>query len=89
MTDRNPFDELSRRLTSLLPMAEQLGEDLRVRMHDTLKRGFEEMDLVTRDEFDAQVRAVETAEARISELEQTIARMEKMLDEPPTGDTKS
>ena len=44
-----------------------------------LKNGLKELDMLTRDEFDNQARALDRAQQRVTELEKLIANLELRL----------
>lgn len=77
MFDIRALDELTRRLSALLPSdVGAAREDLEKNLKSVLQTGLRKLDLVTREEFEVQ-RAVllrtreklEALEARLSELE--------------------
>ena len=81
MIDIRSIDELARRLADLVPPGmQEAGDGLRDNFRDALRAGLRKLDLVTREEFDVQ-RAVlartreqvEELEARVAELEQSLA----------------
>ena len=81
MLDKSFLDELSKRLSSLLPMAEEVREEVRTKIEQQLKKSFAALDLLSREEFDAQRNALKRAEQRIQELEATLAELGTRLDE--------
>lgn len=81
MFDKSFLDDLSARLSSLLPMADEVREDLRTKIEQQLKKSFAALDLLSREEFDAQSNALKRAEARIQDLESTLAELSSRLDE--------
>lgn len=81
MFDKSFLEDLSKRLSSLLPMAEEVREDLRTKIEQQLKKSFASLDLLSREEFDAQSNALKRAEARIQELETTLVELSARLDE--------
>jgi len=74
------IDDVARRLADLVPPdARAARDDLVANFRDVLRSGLRRLDLVTREEFDAQRgvllrtrETVETLEARISELEERL-----------------
>ena len=80
MLDKSFLDELSKRLSSLLPMAEEVREEVRTKIEQQLKKSFAALDLLSREEFDAQRNALKRAEQRIQELEATLAELGTRLD---------
>ena len=81
MLDNNAFEELSRRLSALLPAANGVREEIRTKMEQTLKKGFAELNLMTQDDFEAQAAALQRALQRIEELENQIKALETRLDQ--------
>jgi len=85
MLDNNAFQELSRRLSALLPAAEGVREELRTKIEQTLKKGFAEMNLMTQEDFQAQAVSLQRAQQRIDELEGEIRKLEERLDSIDSG----
>ncbi|MEX0963719.1 MAG: accessory factor UbiK family protein [Pseudohongiellaceae bacterium] len=82
------LEDLSSRLAKVLPLAEELRDDARTRIEQLLKNSFAGLDLLSREEFDAQRQALQRAEHRIEELEQTLTTLgEKLqqLEQPSAG----
>jgi len=73
------LDELSARLAGLMPAANELRQETRTKVEQTLRNGLKELDLLTREEFDAQVRALDRAQERVTELETLITNLELRL----------
>ena len=81
MIDPKLFSELSARLSSLVPMAEELRAELRTKIEQLLKSSFKELGLLSREEFEVKSKSLERAEARISELEKVIEALEARVHE--------
>ena len=77
--DKRMLDELSARLAGLMPAANDLRRETRSKVEQTLKHGLKELDILTRDEFDTQSRALDRAQQRVTELEKLIADLESRL----------
>ena len=77
--DKRLLDELSAHLASLMPAANELRHETRSKVEKTLKRGLKELNILTRDEFDTQARALDRARQRVAELEKLIADLESRL----------
>ena len=80
MINASTIDEVARRLAELVPPdARAARDDLVANFRDALRGGLRKLDLVTREEFDAQrgvlLRTRETVEA----LESRIAELEEKL----------
>ncbi len=80
MIDKQFFEDLSQQISRLLPQAGAVGEDVRKAVNSALQKGFERLDLVTREDFDGQRRALARAEERIAYLETEMSRLEQMID---------
>lgn len=81
MLDNNFLRELSRRLSAILPKAGKLGGELRTKIEQQLKQSFAELDILSREEFDAQAKALKRAEQRIQELESLVLELDSKLTE--------
>ena len=79
MKKNDLLDEISQRMASLLPMAEELGTDAKSKLSQTLKRALADMDILSREEFDAQADALRRAEQRIDDLEASLVRLEEAM----------
>ena len=77
--DKRLLDELSARLAGLMPAANELRQETRAKLEQSLKHGLRELDVLTREEFDAQARALDRAQQRVNELETLIANLESRL----------
>lgn len=75
------LDDLMEQIGVILPQATALGSEARAQLQSTLQQIFSRMDLITRDEFAAQQRALERAEQKIGELESIVAALEARLAE--------
>ncbi|NIM69307.1 MAG: accessory factor UbiK family protein [Xanthomonadales bacterium] len=77
MLDLGKIDELVKKLTEALPPgAAQLQEDLEVQFRAILKKAFERMELVTREEFDIQKAVLERAQVKLAALERQLQELE-------------
>ena len=80
MLDNSFLKDLSDRLVTLLPAVESLRDDVRNQIEQTLKKAFASLDLLTREEFDAQVQSLERSKQRIEALENLVTELEEKLD---------
>ncbi len=55
MKKNDLLDEISQRMASLLPTAEELGGDAKTKLNMALKRALADMDILSREEFDAKM----------------------------------
>ena len=74
-------EDLSARLSAMIPLAEEVREDLRTKIEQVLKSRFAGLDLLSRDEFDVQRTALERAEKRIRELEDSLRELSEKIDQ--------
>jgi ubiquinone biosynthesis accessory factor UbiK len=71
------IDEIVRRLVeSVPPGVRAVQKDLENNFRAVLRASLTKLDLVSRDEFDAQMRVLERTRARLEELEKRVAEME-------------
>ena len=81
MTNKNFLDDISDKVASLLPKAEALGSEMKGELNEkiqsAIKSSMESLDVVTREEFDAQAAMLARAEARVADLEERIEALEK------------
>ena len=76
MMDLRFIDDLTRRLGDALPPGvSQKKEELEAQFRTVLTGAFERMNLVSREEFEAQREALEQTRAKLAELEE---RLEKL-----------
>ena len=67
------------RLLNLIP-TEGLETQLQSRIDATLKSAFEEFGLLTQDELDQQIKALDRAKDRIDELEKILVQLESRIN---------
>jgi len=77
MINNEFLKDISARISAVVPVAASVREDVEKGIHDVLQRAFASMNLVTREEFDAQLRVLERAEQTISTLEAKISALEQ------------
>lgn len=71
------IDDLARRLLEQVPPAlRAMQQDLEAGFRAVLRERLSQLDLVTRDEFDAQSRVLERTRARLEGLEARLAALE-------------
>ena len=71
--------DLSERLSSLLPMAEEKRKEVRSKIEQILREALSQLDILSTDDFEAQSRALTRAQDRISELENLLLELEGRL----------
>ena len=76
------IEDIARRLFESLPPAlRTMQQDLENNFRAVLRASLGRLDLVARDEFDAQTKVLERTRARLEELERRFAGLESKL--PP------
>ncbi len=81
MIDFRTIDELSRKLADSVPdNIRVLKEDLQSNFKAVLGSSLARMDLVTRDEFDAQKRVLERLSEKLDALEAKLASIDSGAD---------
>lgn len=79
MFDPKQFDEISKKLFSALPDSLQSFEqDIQQKFKDILQATFTRLDLITRDEFDVQVKVLARTREKLETLQ---ARVDALLME--------
>jgi ubiquinone biosynthesis accessory factor UbiK len=72
------IDEIARRLIERVPPAlKAVRDDLESNFRAVLRERLARLDLVTRDEFEAQARVLERTRARLEALEAKLAALER------------
>jgi BMFP domain-containing protein YqiC len=78
--DKKFFDQVTERVAAILPQAEALGQNVRNDMKDKieeqLKNSLGSLNIISKDEFDAQSAALQRAQVRIKALEEKVSRLE-------------
>ncbi len=88
MLNSQKFDEMARKLADIVPeRVKGLGDDLQKNFRSILQSSLAKMDLVTREEFDAQTKVLAKTRAQLEIFEQRIAELEKQLLGVPAENT--
>ena len=78
--DKKLFEQLTGRVAAILPKAESLHKNVREEVKDKieeqLKKSLGSLNVISKDEFDAQSEALQRAQVRIEDLEKKINRLE-------------
>ena len=74
-------EDLSSRLSAMIPLAGEVQEELRTKIEQLLKSSFAGLDLLSREEFDAQRTALARAEKRIRELEESLNELTEKMEQ--------
>jgi BMFP domain-containing protein YqiC len=77
------IDEIARRLFESVPPAlRTVQKDLETNFRAVLREGLSKLDLVNRDEFDAQSKVLERTRSRLEALEARLAALEGGSPQP-------
>lgn len=80
MLDPKSFDDLARRFGESLPSGvREFQQELERNMRTAMQSTFNRLDLVTREEFDAQAKVLARTRTQLDALEQRIAALETQL----------
>lgn len=75
--EQNRIEDLARRLLESIPPSLRAAQkDLEANFRSALRTGLSKLDLVTRDEFDAQTRVLERSRELVEALEKRVAALE-------------
>lgn len=77
MIDQNFITQLSSKAAALFPVAKTARDKLEADLRQLLQRSLAGLQLVSKEEFDAQLAVLERANQRIGELEEKLARLEE------------
>lgn len=84
------FAEMSQKIASLLPPGvQELQQDAEKNIRAALQSGFQQLNLVTREEFDVQQALLQRSREKLETLERRLAALESQLSgqtaNPPTN----
>ena len=78
MDQKNTFDDLAKKITSLLPAnVQQLQQDLESNIRALLQSSLSKMNLVTREEFDVQEALLQRTREKLEKLEKLLQELEQ------------
>ncbi len=77
MIDKEFIETLSARLSALLPDPGPIRADIEQQFNSLLQSSLGKLNLVSREEFDAQLKVLNRAEQTIAELEARIGELEE------------
>lgn len=80
--DPKIFDDLARTLSNSVPKGiRDLQQDMEKNVRAALERGFEKLNLVSREEFEIQAAVLARTRSKVDALEKQIAQLEAQLKE--------
>lgn len=78
MIDLKQLESVVERITAVLPEdARVLRDEFKANLRPLLESLLERLELVTREEFDAQTRVLERTRAKLEALEREVERLER------------
>jgi BMFP domain-containing protein YqiC len=89
MLDPKHLDELTQRLSSLLPQGvKNVQTDIEKNIRSVLQSALAKMDLVTREEFDVQSAVLARTRAKLEALEKQVTALEQELSPKQSNSPK-
>lgn len=80
--DPKIFDDLARTLSDAVPKGlRDLQQDMEKNVRGALERGFERLNLVSREEFELQAAVLARTRSKLDALEKQVAELEARLQE--------
>ena len=80
-TPEDFLDRISTQVNDLFNQGKQTGEELRTNIRGLIQSQMAKLDVVSRDEFDAQQRVLEKTRSQLDQLAAQLAELEKKLDD--------
>ncbi len=77
MINKEKIDSLVEDVAGVLSGGANVGEEVRKNLRALLSSALARMDLVTREEFDAQTKVLARTRAKLEKLEQELATLER------------
>jgi ubiquinone biosynthesis accessory factor UbiK len=78
MLNRNTLDELTHKITALLPdNMKQMQHDMETNVHALLQSALSKMNLLTREEFDVQAALLARTREKLDRLESMLKKLEQ------------
>lgn len=82
MIHSQQFEDLAKKLCGVLPTGlQQLEKDIQQKFKEILQSAFTRMDLVTREEFDVQVKVLARTREKVEALQ---AQLQRLLEDKNT-----
>ena len=89
MIDPQKLDELVRKLSDAIPEGMKgFDQEAKRQFRSILESGIEKLNLVSREEFDIQVKVLARTRVKVDELEAQLANIEQSLTEQSSKTTE-
>ncbi|QQD18083.1 accessory factor UbiK family protein [Spongiibacter nanhainus] len=75
------ISQLAEQASRLINQGPDIQQDLEGKLQALLQSGFSHMNVVSRDEFDAQVAVLHKTRAKLEAMEAQLAELQRALDE--------
>ncbi|MGY8774455.1 MULTISPECIES: accessory factor UbiK family protein [Spongiibacter] len=79
------ISQLAEQASRLISQGPDIQQDMEAKLQVLLQSGFSKMNVVSRDEFDAQVAVLQRTRARVEALEKQLAELTAQIDAEQTG----
>lgn len=81
MINRESLDQLAQQIADLFGRS-TLPQDVQRNLRALIQSGLSKMDVVTREEFEAQTLVLEQSRAKLDQLERQLGELAQQLDTP-------
>ena len=79
------ISQLAEQASRLISQGPDIQQDMEAKLQVLLQSGFSKMNVVSRDEFDAQTAVLQRTRARIEALEQQVAELTAQIEAEQSG----
>ena len=79
------ISQLAEQAGRLISQGPDIQQDIEAKLQALLQSAFSKMNVVSRDEFDAQVAVLQRTRARVEALEKQLAELTAQIDAEQTG----
>lgn len=76
------LDQISRQASDFFAQGQKARDDVRQNMRSLIQAQLSKLDVVSREEFDAQQAVLERTRAQLQQLETQLKELESRLDDP-------
>ena len=79
------ISQLAEQASRLISQGPDIQQDMETKLQALLQSGFSKMNVVSRDEFDAQLAVLQRTRARVEALEKQLAELTEQIDAEQAG----